>query len=180
MIPAYWLYDGIVTPRQAYLQSNKELTGSPPILDECVEAYHSWYHPLIRVHNDATNDLVQIRAHDPVGFARLAAFVQQLRADSALVDKLLDHGHGSDRTGVISVMKWIGVQKVERLPVWRVKSWDLERQGLKYRLIYCYNWRDQSYNIMAIVPRNAIDYDDPTHPIRQRVTQRIREEFPGA
>lgn len=161
---------------------NIRYISAPPVLDECVETYHSWYHPLIRVHihNDATDDLRQIRTVDPTGFRCLVAFIEQLRADHALMDKLLDHRYGSDRKGVISVMKWINVQKVERLPVWRAKSWDLERQGLKYRLIYCYNWPDQSYNIMAIVPRGDIDYDDPNHPIRKRVTQRIREEFPHA
>lgn len=142
--------------------------------------YHSWYHLLIRVHNDATCDLKRIKESDPEGFYRLVAFIQQIRTDARLVDKLLDHGHGSDRKEPISVMKWIGVQKVERLNVWRVKSWDLERQRLKYRLIYCYNWPDQSYNIMAIVPRDEIDYDDPSHPIRLRVIKRVREEFPRA
>lgn len=135
---------------------------------------------MIRVHNDATGDLALIKAADLRGFSRLVAFIQQLRADPRLVDKLLDHGYGADRTGGYSVMKWIGVKNVERLPAWRVKSWDMERQGLKYRIIYCYDWRDQSFNILAIVPRDQLDYDDLTHPIRLRITRRIKEEFPHA
>jgi hypothetical protein len=117
---------------------------------------------------------------DPVGFGRLLAFIEQLRTDPKLVSKLLDHGFGNDRGDAISVMKWIGVQKVEKLPVWRVKSWDLEKQGLRYRLIYCFNWPDQSYNIMAVVPRSELNYDDPQHPIRRRVSSRVRAEFPRA
>ncbi len=149
-------------------------------VDDQAHKYHYWYHPLVRVHNDATSDLREIRTTDVVAFNRLVAFIQQLKVDPSLIDRLLDHGAGSDRTGPISVMQWLSVKKVERVPLWRVKSWDLERNGLKYRLIYCYNWPDKSYNIMAVVSRDSLNYDDPQHPIRKRVVQRIREEFPRA
>jgi hypothetical protein len=135
---------------------------------------------LIRVHNDATSDLGKIRAIDPLGFSRLVAFIQQLKVDLKLVDKLLDHNFGRDGSEDISVSKWLNIYKVERLPVWRLKSWDLEDAGLKYRIIYCYNYQDRSHNIMAVVPRGGINYDDPEHPIRKRVIRRVREEFPNA
>jgi len=136
---------------------------------------------VIRVHNDAVEDLRTIKATDPVAAGRLVALIQQLKADPGLKDKLLDQGFGDDRKEPISVKKWHSVYvKVERQPVWRLKSWELERDGLKYRLIYLYYWRDQSYNILAIVPRGEINYDDPSHPIRKRITGRIRSEFPGA
>lgn len=77
-------------------------------------------------------------------------------------------------------MKWIKAWNVERVPLWRLKFWDLERSGLRYRVIYVYNWRDRSYNIMAITARGTFDYDDPNDPIRQRVLRRCREEFPNA
>lgn len=134
---------------------------------------------LIQVHNDATQDLLAIRAIDNSVFIRLVTLIEQLKADPKLIDKLLEHGFGNNRNELISVMKWINVQNVERLPVWRMKSWDLERLNLKYRLIYFYNWPDKSYNIMAIIPRDGFDYDDPNNPIRIRVTQRIKEEFPN-
>lgn len=81
---------------------------------------------------------------------------------------------------VMSISKWIGVQRVERMPLWRLKFWDLEDQGLKYRLIYIYNWPDRSYHLMAVVARGNLDYDDPNDPIRQRVVRRCRAEFPRA
>lgn len=115
-----------------------------------------------------------------MAFFRLVALIEQLKTDRALASKLLEHGFGNDRTGDISVMKWIEVYKKENRPVWRLKSWDMERRGLSYRLIYCYNYPDQSYNIMAIVPRKELDYDDPSHPIRQRVINRIKADFPNA
>lgn len=135
---------------------------------------------MIRVHNDATDDLHGIKASDIDGFNRLVAFIQQLRADPNLKDKLLDHGYGEDRSTPISVKKWISALRVERVPVWRLRMWDLEQDGLNYRIIYCYNWQDRSYNIMAIVHRDELDYDDPNHPIRKRVTARVKQEFPLA
>jgi hypothetical protein len=134
----------------------------------------------LRVHNDATDDLKRIQTVDPAGFNRLVALIQQLRGDEALISKLLEHGYGDRSDEPVSINKWIDVQKRERLPVWRLKAWDLEREGLHYRLIYCFNWRDQSYNIMAVVARGDLDYDEPTHPIRQRVVRRVRNEFPDA
>lgn len=134
---------------------------------------------MIRVHDDATADLRHIRTTDPRGFYRLVALIEQLKADPALGHKLLEHGYGDDRSEAISVRKWGSVQsRVERLPVWRLKSWDLERAGLRYRLVYLYYWRDRSFNILAIVSRDEMNYDDPNHPLRKRITRTIRDEFP--
>ena len=136
-----------------------------------------WF--VIRVHNDATADLRDIRTNDPTGFNRLVALIEQLKADPALGHKLLEHRYGDDRSGLISVQKWVSVySRVERLPVWRLKSWDLEGTGLRYRLIYLYYWRDRSYNILAIVRRDAINYDDPHHPLRRRIIAAIHADFP--
>ena len=77
-------------------------------------------------------------------------------------------------------MKWHDAQRVARLPLWRLKFWDLEKSGLKYRVIYLYNWPDRSYNVMAVVHRDSFDYDDPTDPIRIRVFGRCRVDFPRA
>lgn len=135
---------------------------------------------MLRIHNDATQDLREIRAKDPEAFGKLFALIEQLRVDPQLADKLLDNGFGRDRTGAISVMKWVGVNRAERLPLWRLKFWDLERQGLRYRILYVYYWPERSFNILAIVERGALNYDCPDDPIRRRVTQRCREEFPNA
>lgn len=134
---------------------------------------------MIEVHNDATADLKQIAAVDSVAFNALIAFIQQLKIDPALGGKLLDHGYGQDGCAVMSVMKWHSIHNHERQPVWRVKVLDLEKQGLRYRIIYFYYWRDKTYYIMAVVPRQEIDYDDREQPLRQRVLRRIRTEFPG-
>jgi len=135
---------------------------------------------MVRVHSDATSDLLGIKTVDPTSFYRLVAFIEQLKCDSRLIANLLDHGFGDDKNEPISVKKWINIHNVERLPVWRMRAWNLEKQGLMYRLIYCYHWPDKSYNIMAIVHRGKLNYDDPNDPIRKRVTTRVKEEFPRA
>jgi len=121
-----------------------------------------------------------IRNTDPEAFGRLFALLQQLKADSTWIARLLDHGHGADGDETFSVSKWHGALKVAHLPLWRLKFWDLERDGLKYRVVYIYNWPDKSFNVMAVVHRNAFDYDNPNDPIRSRVFARCREEFPRA
>lgn len=148
-------------------------------IDTRARSYHPWYSVLIRVHNDAVADLREIKQVDPQAAIRLTAFIQQLRADVRLVSRLLDDGFGKDGDEQISVAVWISVNKKEKLPAWRLRAWDLEDEGLKFRIVYCYNWRDKSYNIMAIVPRNKIDYDDHDHPLRRRIVESIRRDFPG-
>lgn len=98
------------------------------------------------------------------------------------MDKLLENNFGSDRSGPLAVMKWVDAQKAPaRLNLWRLKFWDLERDSLKYRVIYLYNWPDKSYNVMAVVQRDEFfDYDDPNDPIRIRVFARCKVEFPRA
>ncbi len=77
-------------------------------------------------------------------------------------------------------MKWHNAQRVDGVPLWRLKFWDLEKRGLKYRILYLFHYPDGSYNIMAVVHRNGFDYDDPNDPIRVRILSRCRVEFPRA
>lgn len=136
---------------------------------------------MVFIHNDATADLRKIRASDPEAFGRLYALLEQLRSTPSWVDRLLDNNFGSDRSGPLAVMKWIGAHKAPaRLNLWRLKFWELERAELKYRVIYLYNWPDKSYNVMAVVQRDEFDYDDPNDPIRIRVFARCKADFPGA
>ena len=134
---------------------------------------------MIEVHNDAVEDLRRIRVSDPVAFGRLFALIEQLRADVTLAPRLVEHDFGANRTAPISVMKWNKAWRVEKVPLWRLKFWELEKPGLRYRVIYVYNWRDSTYNIMAVVARGSFDYDDPSDPIKQRIVRRCRQEFPG-
>lgn len=133
----------------------------------------------VHIHNDVVDDLKAIRATDPVVFGRLIALLQQLKADASWIDRLQDHGYDGDNLTPVSVKKWHGAWRIG-LPLWRIKFWTLERDGLQYRVIYLYDWRDKNFYVMAVVPRNgSFDYDDPRDPIRLRIARRCRTEFPG-
>lgn len=135
---------------------------------------------MLCIHEDAVSDLRSIRNNDAPAFGPLVALMEQLRNDKALADKLLEHDFGANRKGTVGVKQWRSVyQVVERLPVWRLRAWELEAQGLAYRVFYIYNWRQKSFHVLAIVPRNGFDYDDPQNPIRRRIAACIRREFPG-
>ncbi|MDQ8001698.1 MAG: hypothetical protein REU00_17515 [Pseudomonadota bacterium] len=130
----------------------------------------------LEIHDDATADLRQIRSDDPVAFGRLFALLQHLRADETAQTKLLDHGFGSNKDEDFSVSKWLSTFR--RVPAWRLKFWDLEKQGLKYRIIYVWVWRERAFYVMAVVRRDTLDYDDINDPIRQRVARSCRADFP--
>jgi hypothetical protein len=137
--------------------------------------YHAWYHHLFRVHNDAAADLRAIKVIDADAFARLVAFIQELRADDELQKHLLDHGH---EDAEISVKKWGSVYRMA--PIWRLRSYSLEGAGINYRLIYVNNWKDAGgpcHYLMAVVAKAKFDYDDPNDSTRQRVLSSCRRDF---
>jgi hypothetical protein len=69
--------------------------------------------PLVRVHDDATQDLLAIRTADPVVFATLFTLIEQLKVDAYVVSKLAERDFGDDGTETISVSKRNGVRLVE-------------------------------------------------------------------
>lgn len=134
---------------------------------------------MIEVHNDATDDLLGIKKSNVDDFYKLVAFIQQIKTDKHLTSKLLENGYGSDWSEPISVKKWISTSKIEHIPLWRLRSMELEKHRLKYRFIYFYHYPTKKYIIMAIVRRDEFDYDDTNNEIRKRIISTINSEFPG-
>lgn len=135
---------------------------------------------MIRIHDDAASDLAAIRLVDRRAFGRLTALLEQLRSDPRWLQRLLDHGYGEDRSGSVGVKKWGSAWRANA-PLWRLRAWELESDGIAYRLIYVYYWRDKTINVLAVVRRDkSFDYDDPTNPLRSRILGRCRSDFPGA
>jgi len=132
---------------------------------------------IIEVHNDAVDDLRGIQIKNLDHFIKIAAFVQQLKADRCLISRLLDNGFGSDWDEPINVKKWISASKIEHIPLWRLRAIDLEKSELKYRFIYFYHYPTKTNIIMAIVHRDEFDYDDTNNEIRKRVISSIKNEF---
>jgi mRNA-degrading endonuclease RelE of RelBE toxin-antitoxin system len=133
----------------------------------------------LRTHNEAVADLQKIRALDEPAFFQLIALLQQIRADPRIFSQLLSHGHGKNRTADFNVSRWVTLSLPNMAPVWRLRAYDLEDLGYNYRIIYLFDWRDQTYNILGVIDKADIDYDDPNHPFRKRIAECIKRNFGG-
>jgi hypothetical protein len=148
-----------------------------PRIDAIRIAYHTRYIDLIKVHNDATNDLKSIKNINKDLFSRILMLIQQLKNDEKLIKILLDHKSGKEEK--ISVQELVRVKRQENLIIRRLKFNELEKDGIKYRIIYYFDWKLNDYYIMAIINRNDLDYDNPNDTTICRVINTIKREFPG-
>jgi len=57
--------------------------------------------------------------------------------------------------------------------LWRIKAWDLERQGYRYRIVYAFETGKSRHHMLAIAPRE-FDYD-PDHPLSRRILAALRQ-----
>ncbi len=132
---------------------------------------------MLSFHQDVSQDLAVIKAEDGVqSYARILALMRQMQADAGLVDRLLEHGFGSDRRHAFSVSKWLAVWRQGK-DLWRLKWWDLEAKRLQYRFVYVYLRKEARFVVMAIVNRKNLDYDNPQDPIRQRIFKSLRQSY---
>ena len=122
---------------------------------------------VINVSRAAEADLEAIFDEDPDTAGVSLAFLQELQGDPDLLDCLTITDFGKYGEEDFSATSWWNEQPERNL--WRVKVWDLENRGLKYRMVYAYAGRPKQYHVFAIVHRSDIDYDDEQHPITQRV-----------
>ena len=135
----------------------------------------------LRVHNDTNSDLREVHQGDPDAAAKIVAFIRALVDDAELCARLLDEGYGDKRTADISVKKWESIQRGKKgVPVWRLRSYDLEDEGLNFRFIYLYYWKDQTSYLLAVRPKSTFDYDSLNDPIRKRIIATASKDFPGA
>ena len=138
---------------------------------------------MIDVHDEATADLRAIAAVNPAAAGKLAAFIQQLRASSELQAKLHEKEWGEDRVGPLGVKQWSSMHKETKgKPVRRLRAWELEAQGIGYRLLTIYDYTQQAHTILAVVARDkqSCDYDDPNQPVRRRIFTCIQRDFARA
>jgi hypothetical protein len=124
------------------------------------------------VHHDATADLRALRDREPQAAGRILALLAQLEADPDLLDRLTQHDYGAYRSADFHVSKWQAQWRQGR-DLWRLKVWDLEDKGLRYRIVYAFEPRKQHYHVLAIAPRE-FDYD-ASHPISQRILRAYQE-----
>jgi hypothetical protein len=117
---------------------------------------------------DAEKDLEDLAASRPRLAGRLAALLAEVAADSGLMDMLTVHGFGSDEHEPFDVSKWKAYWN-EGKDLWRLKFWELEHQGLPYRVVYALKRGTGDHHVLAIISRD-FDYD-PNHPTTRRILQ---------
>lgn len=117
-------------------------------------------------HSDLLEDFERIRKTDPSAPRQIMALIAELKADKELLDRLSEHEFGADRTEEFHISVWAEQQDQGR-NLWRLKSWDLEDQGMQYRIIYSFEPSIERYAILAVAPR-SFNYDND-HPITKRI-----------
>ena len=118
------------------------------------------------VHDDAVADLEALWESEPRAAARIVALLEELDGNKDLLDRLTQHHYGVRSRADFNVSKWLEHWNRGR-DLWRLKIWDLEDKGLKYRIIYAFIPRTQCHHILAIAPRD-FNYET-SHPISQRI-----------
>lgn len=126
----------------------------------------------LHVHEEAKEDLREIRAVDPKTAADLVVFLEEFRGDQDLLDRLSQHGFedpcNPEWILKISVSRWQRQWNRGR-NLWRLKNLDLEEDGLKYRVIYAFLPVKHMYVVLGIFLRSSFDYDNLSDPRVQRV-----------
>ena len=118
------------------------------------------------IHKDAIADLSALRQKELKAAARIVALLEELKGNPDLLDRLTQHDYGAHQSADFHVSKWQAQWRQGR-DLWRLKVWDLEDQGLRYRIVYAFIPQKQHYHILAIAPRE-FDYDS-NHPISPRI-----------
>lgn len=116
----------------------------------------------ITVHADAESDLERIAEADEYCAAFLVALIQEFEGDQNLLDRLSQNGFcvqaGPDWAENVDVKRWI-VQWNAGKNLWRLKSWELEGEGLKYRIVYAYKPQVKTYTVLGIFHRSEFNYE---------------------
>jgi hypothetical protein len=120
------------------------------------------------IHDDAQADLERLRRAYPRTTAQIVVLLQELQHDQYLLDALTADDFGDDRAERIQVKKWERLWKAG-LDLWRLKPQALADSGIQIRIIYAYLPLKRHYYVLGIARRRELDYDDPNHPLTQRI-----------
>ena len=125
------------------------------------------------IHDDAKYDLSAMIKNGLVkAVAEIVALLEQLASDDDLLDRLTQHGFGKRGVNDFYVGKWLE-QWRQGKDLWSMKIWDLEDNGLKYRIIYAFIPQKQHYHVLGILPRE-FNYD-AGHELTQRIIRAYEE-----
>jgi mRNA-degrading endonuclease RelE of RelBE toxin-antitoxin system len=122
----------------------------------------------IVIHTAAKRDLAEIARDDADTANEIYALLQEVKGDQDLLSALTvkDFGFAEDES--FHVDQWVEQQRKGR-NLWRLKLWDLENLGIRYRVIYAFDNRISRYFVLAVLPRD-FDYDEK-HPRCQQLIE---------
>ena len=118
------------------------------------------------VHQDAQRDLENLWDEAPVAAARITVLLEELEGNPDLLDRLTQHDFGAYGLDRFHVSKWFAQWNAGK-NLWRLKVWDLEDRGLRYRVVYAFMPRQQHYSVLGIVPR-GFNYE-LSHELTRRI-----------
>jgi hypothetical protein len=128
------------------------------------------------LHTDAESDLEELWSTDPEAAAQLTVFLEELKGDQDLLDRVTDHDFGtSPKHHPFHVSMWHEQQRKGR-NLWRLKLWSLEANGKRYRLIYAFVPLKKHHYLLGIFPRTNREFDYDAGDARtQRVIRAYKE-----
>jgi mRNA-degrading endonuclease RelE of RelBE toxin-antitoxin system len=115
----------------------------------------------IVIHTAAKQDLAEIGLDDPDTENDIYALLQEVKGSQELLCALTIKDFGLTRDSDFHVDLWTAQQQKGR-NLWRLKLWDLEDLGIRYRVIYAFDNRISRYFVLAVLHRD-FNYDE-THP----------------
>lgn len=123
--------------------------------------------PTVAIHRDAVADLQGVKAigrHADHG--AILAFLQQAKADPALLATLAEDWFGEDGSASYTVRKVVAFH-CKRKRLWRVKVLTLKGMATGYRVIYTFDSAQHTFYVLGI-PSREIAYEE-NHPRIQRL-----------
>jgi hypothetical protein len=125
--------------------------------------------PKVVFHTDARADLAVVRADDEAAAARILAVMEQAGADQELFDRLTQHDYGLAGSAEFHVSRWESQQNNAGRNLWRLKIWDIEELGVRYRVVYAFAPLTRTVAVLGITRRRNFNYEDDAF------TQRVSE-----
>jgi len=122
----------------------------------------------IVLHRGARADLETLWDEDPDAAGAIYALLQEIKGNQALLDALTTHDFGAQGTKRFHVSEWTAQQRKGR-NLWRLKVWELDEQGIRYRVVYAFDPRIRRHFVLGIVDRD-FNYDE-SDPRTRRILE---------
>lgn len=110
----------------------------------------------LTLHKDAAADLAELRISDVEAAAKLAALFQQINADPALLERLLEHQAWYEEVPPINVTKVASLYRYR--DIWRFKS-VVETKIRGFRIIYALDAYGECFHILGIARKDKYNYE---------------------